>query len=371
MKIGLLTVPFNNNYGGMLQAFALKSVLAGLGNNVVIINRKRNPLKGLKFTIYNWLVKAHIIDDFLEKRTVALSVNTDVFKAKYLTPITEPYYSSKDLQKSLSLGIEAFVVGSDQVWRFRYALDSIDDYYFGFLKGTDIPRFSYAASFGIDTMDYPEEKIQNIKLLLKDFCGISVREESGKYLLENYLGVTPGITEHVLDPTLLLSVDFYVDLFKGEKFCVDSYLFTYVLDGALTSKELINSILCKTGLMQMDLKAETGDRKKLSIIEPVEKWLSGIYYSKYVLTDSFHGTVFSILFNRPFVVFANPGRGMARMKSLLNMFDLNDRLVMNPNEDVNAVLERSVDWAYVNNKLEILKVKSLEYIKETLRKAAK
>lgn len=365
MKIGILTVPFNNNYGGLLQAFALKSVLGGMGHDTVIINRRRNRPTGFKFKVYALLVKLHLIDDYLSKKTAALSVNTDRFKEKYLEPITEPYYSTQELRRCLDLGINAFLVGSDQVWRYRYAKDSIDDYFFSFLDGTGIPRFSYAASFGTEVMDYPEDKRVTVTQLLKQFCGLSVREESGKDLLVDDLGVAPEKVHTVLDPTLLLSSDDYKQLFQGQSDHPRGYLFTYILDEAVIDSESISSLMKSMDLRQVDIKAQTGDASKQEVIEPVEKWLSAIYYSDFVITDSFHGTVFSIIFNKSFLTVANPTRGIARLQALLKQFGLEDRLVMSP-EQIMSVPQTTIDWSVVNMKIQELKASSMNYLVTTI-----
>ena len=365
MKIGLLTVPFNNNYGGMLQAFALKTVLSGMGHEVTFLNRRRNRPTGLKFKVYDLLVRLHLMEDYLAKRTAALSVNTDLFKEKYLSPITEPYYSTQELRRCLGLGFDAFVVGSDQVWRYRYAKDSIDDFFFSFLKNTGIPRFSYAASFGTEVMDYPEDKRAVVSRLLKEFRRISVREESGKDLLVDFLDVPAEDVQVVLDPTLLLSAEDYVRLFQGQWDYPGGYLFTYILDEAVVNAESISSLMKSMDLRRVDMKAQTGDVSKLQVIEPVEKWLSAIYHSDFVITDSFHGTVFSIIFNKPFLTVANPIRGIARLQNLLSRFGLEDRLVVNQ-EQVMSVSPRCIDWPSVNAKWFGLKETALNYLKDTI-----
>lgn len=367
MKIGLLTVPFNNNYGGLLQAYALKNVLVSMGNEVIIINRRRNRPRGLKFKVYDVLVNLHIIEDYLTKRTEALSIHTDIFKREHLSPITEPYYSNKDLIKSLKLGIDAFVVGSDQVWRYRYAQDSIDDFFFSFLRGSGIPRFSYAASFGTEIMDYPEEKKHIVSQLLNEFCAISVREKSGKDLLTKYLGVSEENAKVVLDPTLLLTARDYLKLFDGLSRPQAPYLFTYILDNDLIPEEMINSFLKDRGISRVDMKAQTGDASKLAAIEPVEKWLSSIYYSDFVLTDSFHGTVFSIIFNKPFIVVANPVRGIARLRDLLGSMGLEDRLVLDRNGINMKLFNKSIDWPHVNELLGYHKKESLSFLEAALK----
>lgn len=141
MKIGLLTVPFNNNFGGFLQAYALKLILTSYGHEVIIINRRRNRNLTWKGLLKLLLTSLGIIKS-QDKR---LSVNTSKFISQYLTPGTPYYYSSKDIKHCLKYEFDYCIVGSDQVWRYKFAQDSIDDFFFSFLKDTKVCRMSYGA----------------------------------------------------------------------------------------------------------------------------------------------------------------------------------------------------------------------------------
>lgn len=367
MKIGVLTVPFNNNYGGLLQAFALKSVLGNLGNEVVFINRQRNPNRSFKFKLYRLLVKLHIIEDYLKKRSAKLSVNTDKFKHDYLEPITKPYYSNRQILEINDMTFDFFIVGSDQVWRYKYALDSIDEYFFSFITNNNIPRISYAASFGIDVMDYPDSKRLQIIKLLKLFKGISVREESGKRILKEFLEVEDNKIDVVLDPTFLLPCDEYLKLFSKDFSDKHHYLFSYILDDNEKIESAINKHINENRLQRFDIKAQTASsEKKVKVIAPVEKWLEGIYYSDIVFTDSFHGVVFSLIFNKPFVVFSNSQRGATRIEAILKKFGLEERLVDIQTVDLYGILNKSINWEYVNNIINEERSRSLEFLKKNL-----
>ena len=365
MKIGILTVPFNNNYGGLLQAYALKTVLCDMGHDVVFLNRQRNKIQSLKFKLYRLLVRLNLIEDYLEKRTKRLSENTDKFKQKYLSPITEPFYTTQEFSIVKTLGIDCYIVGSDQVWRYDYAEDSIDDYFFNILDGDLAPRMSYAASFGTDMMEYPEEKQKKIIDLLKQFKGISVRETSGRTLLNQYFDVPLEDVSVVMDPTMLLDASRYKELFVEEKQNND-FLFTYILDNALVNEQAIYNICESLKYSRKDLKAQTGDVSKLNVIAPVEQWLRSIYSSKAVITDSFHGTVFSILFNRPFVVVANPNRGISRLKDLLSFFGLENHLVSKLDNDSIRIISQPVNWDGVNKIIKEKSTFSLSFLNSML-----
>ena len=360
MKIGILTVPFNNNYGGFLQAFALKRVLESMGHKVMIINRRRNRIRTLRSILGDLLRGLHI----LENKQKKLSKYTNQFQKKYLHPYTKKYYSSQELKKCTKYKFDAVIVGSDQVWRYRYFTDWVDDFFCNFLEGTDIPHFSYAASMGTDEKEYSNNKIEICSKLLKGFRAISVREESSVKLLKDYFGVENA--QVVLDPTLLLDKQIYVDLFK-EKYAKPErpYIFTYILDDSEEIKQSIEDFSHKMNMPIINIKAETGNISEIDVIEPVEKWLSAIYYADYVITDSFHGTVFSLIFNKQFVVYGNVQRGMSRMQDLLGRVELTDRLLTS-DDTAGENLHTKINWDSVNNRMSLYKDSSMTFLKNAL-----
>ena len=360
MKIGILTVPFNNNYGGFLQAFALKRVLEGMGHKVMFINRQRNRTRTPRSILGDLLRGLHL----LENKQKKLSKYTDHFQKKYLFPYTKKYYSSQELKRCVKYKFDAVIVGSDQVWRYRYFNDWIDDFFCNFLEGTNISHFSYAASMGSDEMDYPQDKIERCSNLLKDFKAISVREESSVKLLRDYFGVESA--QVVLDPTFLLDTQAYVDLFK-DKYTKpqDPYIFTYILDDSEEIKRSIVEFSRQKNMPVVNIKAETGNINEIDVIEPVEKWLSAIYYANYVITDSFHGTVFSLIFNKQFVVYGNIQRGLSRMQDLLGRVELTDRLFTSINSDEEKMIE-DINWDSVNKQMTTFKEGSMSFLKTVL-----
>ena len=369
MRVGILTVPFNNNYGGFLQAFALKKVILAMGHDVIFINRRRNLPQDYKSKIRRLFYKFHILKDKKKIRIQEISKYTDEFKRNYLEPITEAFYTSKQLKKILNYNIDMIVVGSDQVWRYRYAKDSIDDYFCSFLDGSNIPRISYAASMGTSKMEYPQDKLKICSSLLKNFNAISVREESTQKMLKEYFCYYDA--KIVLDPTFLLEIRDYKKLFDSNKNKrLKPYVFSYILD----SNEIMNHEIDKyANLNNLDILALTAQSNNLydmNIIEPVEKWLASIYYSENVVTDSFHGTVFSIIFNKKFAVYINEMRGSARIESLLKLFGLTDKLVR-PNNSLNKIFSVDIDWNRVNNIINQLRVDSIDFLRSNIDNAIK
>ena len=365
MKIGILTVPFNNNFGGFLQAYALKRVLNSLGHDVIFINRRRNKSRGWRGAIKDILLKIGILKN-LEKK---LSINTEKFIQRYLTPGTPYYFSSKELRKCLSYDFDMCVVGSDQVWRYRYAQDSIDDFFFSFLKNTTIPRISYAASFGTDSLEeYPEDKKNECTKLLTSFSGLSVREKSGIKLLQE-LGIRKDRISVVLDPTLLLTKeDYYDSLIKD--YNIDrparKYIFNYILDNSTDKEQLTDRIAKSLGYEVIRLKAQTETTEQVQPIACVEEWLHRIYHSDFVITDSFHGTVFSILFNKPFIVIGNKSRGLTRFKDLLTMIGLEHRMIESTYDFKIDMINGLINWYYINSLIKRQREISLNFLTQNL-----
>lgn len=357
MKIGLLTVPFNNNYGGFLQAFALKTYLEAKGHRVTIINRRRDyERKGLVKKIKTDIKR--IIKFILGYRTTDLSLYTKKFVDEYLSPITKKIYTINGLKKFADF--DFYIVGSDQVWRYKYATTSIANYYFDFLKGTNKPRISYAASFGVSYNEYDKENIEKCSVLLKEFKALSVRESSGIKLLTDIFSVKSDIY-HVLDPTMLIDKNIYVELAKKYSESNDNhYICTYVLDKTEDKRNLIDKISKEKNLQVMNIDAQTENNK--SVIEPVEKWLSCILNSSYVVTDSFHGMVFSIIFNKPFTVYINKDRGVERFKSLLSLLNIESCMIDN------SISYKSLnfDWDSINNLLNTYRKKSEDFLDKSI-----
>lgn len=369
MKIGLVTVPFNNNYGGFLQAFALKSLLIQRGHDVEIVNRRRNR-PGLKWRIKNYLSsKLHGIKSWYEEQQEIKrkGKETRKFVKRYLHPITRPFYTSKDLSSFVKKKkYDIFVFGSDQIWRYKFCPQNIEDYFGGFISKEDrTPHFSYAASFGSADFEYNSEKQQICSTLLEQFQAVSVREKSGIELLQKYFGYNK-IIYHVLDPTLVLDKGYYLKMINKKWKGTNDYLLTYILDTKEDIKDAINILLKQLNLQIETIQAQTGNIWTLPPLSPVEVWLSKIYYSDFVFTDSFHGVVFSIIFHKPFYVYINKERGADRFISLLSLLHLEDRLIESSGE-INTDKFSSIDWDKVEKLLSEYKSESLHFLDSAVK----
>lgn len=373
-KILILTQQLIANYGGVLQAFALQKILRDRGWDVWTDNRRHYVAANRKGK-YVILLRQYFLGPLkrclcklLGIKCKALAWAPDRRSVSYFT---KKYLNIIDLFKGFNYvplkliqHFDIFIVGSDQVWRPQYS-PYLPNYFFDFLENTHIPRIAYAASFGVSSWPLSEEETQRYSLLAKQFLAISVREQSGVTLCENYLGVQ---AQHVLDPTLILTKEDYIGVIDQENEPRSKGdLITYMLDEHEGMAQKLNALVAETQLTIAPLMEEKEGNfvSKIS----VAGWLRGFYDAKVIVTDSFHGSVFSILFNKPFLVIVNRARGEDRFLSLLKLFHLEDRLVYSLDDINMEKMNEPVDWETVNNILSTERAKSIAFLEDSLEKA--
>jgi polysaccharide pyruvyl transferase WcaK-like protein len=380
-RIGILTQPLRNNYGGLIQNYALQKVLRDLGHEPITISvsfRDRNR--------YYQVVRAlciNIINKFILGRKVArvmpiIANGHNLYEkskkirnfAKLNINATETLSINSLKRKDFLDDFDAFIVGSDQVWRPKYS-PSLSTYYLDFLPlGSPIKRIAYAASFGVDYWEYSKKQTEICKKLVCNFDSISVREDSGVKLCRQFLGVDAS---HLLDPTLLLCKNDFLNLIKGiGKQRKSRNLMVYVLDMNPLKREIINKVSNYLNLSinsvfyEKDLSPLFQKDIERSSYPAVEEWISGFNEAEFVVTDSFHGSVFSIIFNKPFISIANRGRGSSRFYSLLERLNLSERIIDEKDEVTRELLEKEVDYTLVKSIIDKLKSESIEFITDSL-----
>ena len=375
MKIGIITQPLETNYGGLLQNYALQETLRRLGHDVTTLDQpyliasRYKILTGCLRTIIKWLLgrKANMPFYITNKEIETIAVHTDKFIQKYINHTTR-LSSKKDFSKTVAENsIEALVVGSDQVWRPLYN-PRLTRSFFDFAESLDITRIAYAASFGVDNWEYNTKETKICSRLAKLFKAISVREMSGIKLCKKHLGVDATF---VLDPTMLLDKEDYIKIVEKSRITKsEGDMFTYILDQTEEKKEFINKVATRLNLVPFSVMPQKNKRYIKKDIEecicpPVEQWLRAFMDAKFVVCDSFHGAVFSIIFNKPFVIIGNEERGMSRFNSLVEMYSLKERL-LNTSSDINIV-NKAIGWEAVNNKRAEMRELSIKFIKDNLQ----
>lgn len=363
MRIGVLTFTLQYNYGCMLQAWALQTVLKRMGHDVWLIQKLRPkkklplwraPLSYSKRILQNLIGhRRRIFEEQYQNEciykmlTAARNFSNDNIRIKN-------YKEYSDIRPD---EYDAIIVGSDQIWRPIFFEGDIRDAFLQFANGWKIKRLSYAASFGTDDIKWPDDLEKDCKQLLGEFDAVSVREKSGVDICKKHFNINAA---HVLDPTMLLSADDYVRLIKKAKAPKSpGTLHYYILDETPEKLQLVKEIAQKKGLTPFRVNSRVEDPSapiEERIQPPVEKWLRAFYDADFVVTDSFHACVFSIIFNKQFIVYGNKERGLTRFKSLLSDFGLEDRLVYNFSDfgqltninygNVNTLLEKRKNFSY-------------------------
>lgn len=355
MRVGIVTQPLQNNYGGILQNWALQQALKDIGHEPITLD------VGLKYGYgrYALSIGKYFADRLMGRSRrfpsppchgrLASRLTGEFFHRHIIATEPARRYSAGMIDR---YHLDAIVVGSDQVWRPLYN-DSIEDMFLRFAEGRDVKRVAYAASFGVDEWELTEAQTAACRPLAQAFDAVSVREASGVELCREHLDVE---AVHVLDPTMLIDVARYhqlcADIPRGEPFVA-----AYCIDLSDEKLRFFDEVAAGYGL-PLKLFSANGD-----VSLSVEQWLSMFRDAAVVITDSFHGTVFSILNRKDFYTLGNASRGSARFIFLLSAFGLESRLVT----DLSAATALSpIAWYQVTDALNQLRDQSLSFLREAL-----
>lgn len=318
------------NYGSMIQRYALQQFLKNHG--------KRFQLLDLEFM--------HKSGKKAGDRTLLRQFALDYFDQVPFKPQYAKFYN-------------AYIVGSDQVWRPYFKdWNKYGIFFLNFVRSKTAKRIAYAASFGESTLTKAGingELQKKIRPLLKRFDAISVREGSGVKLVR-WLGCE---AEHVLDPTFLMPCAFYSSIVERSIYSDIAIgdVFYYILDESETKMQIVKAVCEAKGYSSCSgLTPNNGEP-----LRPLEEWLKGFRDAQFVVTDSFHGMVFSIINHTDFIVFANRSRGVARMAELLEKLDLQGRILYEGDVLASEQLDR-IDWPAVDSKLDKLRDRSAEWL---------
>lgn len=285
-----------------------------MGHEPIVIQRVADKSFFL-WDIIRSILKALHFPRYYQPNQVDRMVNIRPFIQKYLVR-TEPIDSQRKMRTVCKrYGLKAVIVGSDQVWRTDYAMNYGYNYFLDFVP-SNVKKLSYAASFGLSTWDYTPEQTEKIRELLKDFNGISVRESEGASLIKQHLQMD---AVQLIDPTMLLTSEDYSKV-SSDRLVEEKYIFVYWLGDKKGIAEEV-----KKYREQGYTVVENYLRDNIEQIS-VEDWLSYIKYADIVLTDSFHGCVFSVLYGRKFKCYENASGGNGRIPSLLKKLHIEDTL---------------------------------------------
>lgn len=365
MKIGIITFEFNFNYGAILQATALSDFLKLNGHEVKIVNRSWGNFATITGGGGNLLNIKYLLSRIIGRYYSTASLLN--FKSKHWR-LTSPIKNENDYDRAYS-EFDVLITGSDQIWNSA-CIPTMGLHYFGINADTSKQRLiAYAPSFGKNRFEASTDDIETLKNHLKQFIAISVRESDGINLLKNRFDYHDAV--RVLDPTMLMSKDYYLKLAGIKKLKTKKTLAYYILDITPDKMRFIKETALRHHLkpVNMYLPENNGipliGKLKSHKYPSVENWIKNIAESEMVITDSFHGTVFSIIFNRDFFTFGNEARGNSRFDNLLSLFGLNERLIEAADDNSNT--NKHIDYKPVNAILEKYRQKSQSFLLDALK----
>lgn len=360
MKINVVTIIDNTNYGTYLQALATCKLL-DKANDVILLNYERekcSPISSLKRRIKKnnkirlWDILSQLIIIPAKRQFLCNEISKYIKLSKKIT-------KNNITKKEVILDADIYLTGSDQVWNTDYN-EGIDTFfYLGFVPSGK-KKVCYAASIGQESID--SKYIPEIKNLLSDYSKITLREKKSIPLL-NSIGINN--VENVLDPTLLISKENWAELFNIKKRCKDQYILVYSVEVDKTQKliELANKLAKKDNLKVYLIENGNPFKHNNRVVDKVyyspslKKFIELFYNSEFIIASSFHGTAFSINFNKPFFVLL-PNKYNIRINSLLEDFGLQNRAILESELNNTNYFDSSIDYVDVCNKLNIERERS-------------
>lgn len=291
MRIGILTLPFNNNYGGYLQSYALMTILKRMGQDPMLLMRRHNKIKksilfhvkfGIKGILKSVLkFKRYPIffdEELYYRQSGRLMIS---FVNRYIEPQSPFFYTTEELKQFCEGRFDAYIVGSDQVWRPDYVGGVLYNLFLDFTKGWNVKRIAYAASFGTNKPYFNAEQIDVCSRLINSFDAISLRELSGREVFR-HLGWRNDNMQIVLDPTMLLSKADYSALIPNTKSYYCDKIVSYVLDNSETIKYLQTEVS-----KSLNKNVISFDNANKALKPSIEEWLMAFRDCDSVITDSF------------------------------------------------------------------------------------
>lgn len=384
-KVGIVSCYFKHNYGSMLQAYATQKVLDNMEipNETINIDENIDFANGKKKYYMSQITNIPFIKSKLgmvklkldKKINKNLGNNIQIRDNKYKEfeknfKLTKPYKTYKELSAQCA-NYSDVIVGSDQLW---LPVNVVADYYTLNWVPDNVNKVSYATSFGVSTV--PDKYKNDYKKFLNRINCLSTREEAGIKLVEQ---LSDNKATLVCDPTLLLNKEEWMDIQKEEPIIKEKYILCYFLGKNIEHRKFAERLKEKTGCKIVSLN-HADEYVKYSDkfcdyapydIGPAE-WINLIRNAEYVCTDSFHGTVFSLINNTKFFTFerySNKNSKVStnsRIYSLLGIVDLKER-ILSGTEDVDDVIKMQINFDNVNEKIDKFRESSKIFLKNSIK----
>lgn len=385
-KVGIVSCYFKHNYGSMLQAYATQKILDDMGieNETINIDENIDFANGKKKyymeQIFNFqfikskfgMIKLKLdkkINKELGKNIAIRDKKYEEFKEKYFK-LTEPFKTYSELTENTKKNYSAVLVGSDQLW---LPVNVVADYYTLNFVPDEIKKISYSTSFGVSSI--PEKYKEEYRKFLNRIDYLSTREVAGQSLIKELTGKEAKL---VCDPTLLFNKDEWMVIQQKERIIKDKYILCYFLGKNIEHRKFAERLKAKTGykiisLNHADEYVKYSDKfadETPYDVGPAE-FLNMVRNAEYVCTDSFHGTIFSLINNVKFFTFRRYNNKSkvstnSRIDSLLGIVNLKDRLIIG-NENIDEQISKKIDFNDVNIKLEEFRNNSKEFLEKAIK----
>ncbi|GHC04807.1 polysaccharide pyruvyl transferase family protein [Cerasicoccus arenae] len=366
-KIRIITYHHPANFGAALQAYGLQQAIAKMGYEVSFIDYRPDHLTkggGLIWPRDRWSRRANLINVYLRvmhlrKQLMGDGGKTKKFEEFHRTHLRiegTTYDNLQDLKARPPEG-DVYVCGSDQIWNASEQF-GIDPAYFLDFGSAEVKRISYAASFGRPYVlpRFQEETAR----LIKPLDAISVREKSAVPLVQGLCG---RLAEWSPDPTLLVDDGYPLAI---EPDSDKDYIFSYTLRSREFVQQIEEKVASQTGFSV--ISPETLHERK-ERIGPLE-WLGYLKNARFVITNSYHGTLFSIIFRKPFFFVGLQGKKNSfneRSLSLLERLNCTDRFVSSDNEvDLSALAAQEIDYERIHAAVAIWRSDAQKYLKDAI-----
>ncbi len=347
MTVGIYTIHADVNYGAMLQAFATQKFLLNHGIDAEIVNLLT---KDEEYAMH-YKIKCNSIKNVVKRFMAELSPKTKkkirrIESFHQSMKLSKRYYSLDEIY-NIPPNYDIHLVGSDQVWNMERGLKTRNYFFLDFLSENKV-RMSYASSLG--NPDISLDLYPSVKKLLEPFGAISTREEEGAKVLST---ITGRDVAQVVDPTLLLSADEWMNETIQEPIIKGKYILYYGFDKSQQCKEMIDALKGQLNIPVIAVAVtQTIPYRVDKFIRDAgpREFLNLFKYATYVISSSFHGLAFAIIFRRNFFVISHGSR-MSRMESLLESFNI-----------VNRIVSSKAELIYFFQKSPVINYKALEYL---------
>lgn len=347
MNICIVTVYNTHNCGSFLQAVALSKVLKDNGHNVFFLKRELSDTPNTLASHRNIAIKK------------ALKLKFDVAKNELITQkaydAAQKIFDEIDINSSKINDIDYFVFGSDTIWNIKdnYFKSKIDTF---FGKSINGKKIAYAPSIG--GSDIEDFNTNEIKSALKDFCVLSARDENTKQMIKEMTSIDSSI---VCDPTLLLTKEDYNSLIDDKKALKNAPIFIYHFDSISQNNiKAIKEFAKRTGKKTVSMGRDCSWTDEVLPSDPY-LFLQCFRDSSYVITNTYHGTIFSLIYQKDFACL---GKSKAKVAHIIDMVGAND-IMIDKSEDISPIFDKKIDYKNIDTILNNIKTESLSFLKDS------